>query len=142
MKVVLDTNVLISALLGGRSQRVLDLWRAAAFEVIVSTEILSEYLAVIRRPKFKLPPSSIDDISRFLLRYSTSVTPTEPSVKAAADPKDDRFLDAALAGQADLIVSGDHHLLDLNPFHGISILTVREFLAQFPETDPKNPEDR
>lgn len=132
MKIVLDTNVLISALLGGRSQRVLALWRAEEFEVIVNTEILAEYLAIVRRPKFKLSSARIDDISRFLLRQSTSVTPNHPKVQIAADPKDDRFLDAALAGRADLIVSGDHHLLDLHPFCGIPIITVRDFLARFP----------
>lgn len=132
MKIVLDTNVLISAFLGGRSQRVLDLWRAGEFVVIVSTEILNEYLAIIRRPKFKLTPAQVDDISRFLSRQAISVTPIHPKVQIAADPKDDRFLDAALAGKVDMIISGDHHLLDLNPFRGIPIITVRDFLARFP----------
>ena len=132
MKIVLDTNVLISAILGGRSQKVLDLWRAGEFEVIVSTEILNEYLDIIRRPKFKLSSARINDISHFLSRRATSVTPIYPKVRIAADPKDDRFLDAALAGGVDLIVSGDHHLLDLNPFRNIPIITVHEFLARFP----------
>lgn len=96
MRVVLDTNVLISALLGGQSRRVLELWRSGRFEVIVSKEILSEYLAVVNRPKFKLPPSIIDDLSRFLLRRSTIVTPIHPGVQIAPDPKDNRFLDAAI----------------------------------------------
>lgn len=132
MKIVLDTNVQISAILGGRSQRVLDLWQSGEFEVIVTTEILTEYLAVPKRPKFKLSSTRVDDISDFLSRFATRVTPIHPKVRIAVDPKDDRFLDAALAGEIDFIVSGDHHLLDLNPFRNIPIVTVREFLTRFP----------
>jgi putative PIN family toxin of toxin-antitoxin system len=114
--------------LGGGSARVLDLWRADAFDLVVTSDILHEYLTVLRRPKFKLPTQVVDDIGAYLYRRAIFVTPQE-SIKAILDdPEDDRFLEAAVAGEAEAIVSGDHHLLDVGTFRGIRIIRIREFL--------------
>lgn len=130
MKAVLDTNVLVSAVLGGTSARVLDLWRAGAFDVVVTAEILREYLIVLRRPRFKLPAQAMDDIIAYFYRRAILVTPQERIVAVSADPKDDRFLEAAIAGEADFIVSGDHHLLDLGAFRGIPLIRLDAFLQR------------
>jgi putative PIN family toxin of toxin-antitoxin system len=119
---------MVSAILGGGSARVLDLWRADAFDLVVTSDILHEYLTVLRRPKFKLPTQVVDDIGAYLYRRAIFVTPQE-SIKAILDdPEDDRFLEAAVAGEAEAIVSGDHHLLDVGTFRGIRIIRIREFL--------------
>ena len=128
MKIVLDTNVLISAILGGVTARILDLWRAGIFDMVVTTDIMHEYLTVLRRPKFKLPSQVVDDISIYLYRHAIFVTPQESISAIPDDPKDNRFLEAAIAGEADFIVSGDHHLLDLKAFRGVPVIRVREFL--------------
>jgi putative PIN family toxin of toxin-antitoxin system len=110
---------------------VLDLWLERRFTLITSDDILAEYLTVLQRPKFHLPPEVIEVIAAYLYRYGEMVT-TIPDVSGASpDPKDDRFWAAALAGDADVIVSGDHHLLQLISFHNIPIQNVREFLEQF-----------
>jgi hypothetical protein len=62
MRVVLDTNVFLSAALGGTLKAVIERWRAGYFTLVVTEEIAGEYLAVLRRPKFGLPNDVIDDI--------------------------------------------------------------------------------
>jgi uncharacterized protein len=131
VKVVIDTNVLISAVLGGHAQRILDLLRHERFQLLISSDILTEYLDVLHRPKFKLSPQVVNDIAIYLFRNALMVTPPQILEEGSIDPKDNRFLEAALAGNADMIVSGDHHLLDLSPFQGISVITVRAFLDLF-----------
>lgn len=131
MKVVLDTNVLISAILGGRSARVLSLWQAGRFRVVASSEILAEYIEVLNRPKFKLPPEILDEIAEYLFRRVVFVTPEATQSPILTDPSDDKFLLAAVAGSVELIVSGDRHLLDRQEYAGIPIRTVRQFLHQF-----------
>jgi putative PIN family toxin of toxin-antitoxin system len=128
MRVVLDTNVLVSALLGGTASAVLDHWRADAFELVVTTEIVREYLEVLRRPKFQLPQDAVETIGVYLLRKAVFVTPLEQLEVITANSKDNRFLEAAVAGGAELIVSGDKHLLDLGGFRNVRIITLREFL--------------
>lgn len=131
MKVIIDTNVLVSALLGGHARSVIDLWMLDKFQLVISSTILTEYVDVIARPKFKLPPQVIDDITHYLFRNAVLVTPTITLTSGSVDPKDNSFLEAAIAGHVDVIVSGDHHLLDLESFEGIPIITVRTFLAHF-----------
>jgi putative PIN family toxin of toxin-antitoxin system len=128
MRVVLDTNVLVSAILGGTSYHILDLWRDGKFDLLVTVDVLQEYLGVLKRPKFKLPPEVIASIGAFLYRKGIFVTPEEKILAVTDDPKDNKFLEAAIAGDADVLVSGDHHLLTLNAFRRVQILSVNQFL--------------
>ena len=128
MRVVLDTNVLVSAILGGTSARVLELLRAGKFELVLTVEVVQEYIDVLKRPKFRLPPEVIASIGAFLYRKGIFVTPGEEISAITQDPKDNKFLEAAVAGEADVLVSGDHHLLSLKTFRGIRILSINQFL--------------
>jgi putative PIN family toxin of toxin-antitoxin system len=128
VKVVLDTNVVLSAVLGGRTAQVLDLWRARAFDVIVTTDIFHEYLSVLRRPKFKLSADIVDDIAAYFWRNAVLVTPADRIAVVLNDPRDDMFLEAAVTGEVGYIVSGDEHLLNLGVFRGVPIVTVHDFL--------------
>lgn len=130
IRVILDTNVLVSVVLGKTLAPVLDHWRTGDFVLVVSSDIVREYIVVLRRPKFSLPPGVVDDLSSYLIRQAEFVTPVEKFPGVTADPKDDMFIEAAVAGRVDLIVSGDHHLLSLNQFRGIPILTARNFLEK------------
>jgi len=76
------------------------------FTVVVTSDILDEYFQVINRPKFKLKQETIDKIARYLYQYSEFVVPEEQIRVIEADPKDDKFLEAAIAGKVDFIVSG------------------------------------
>ncbi len=128
MRVVLDTNVLVSAILGGASSHILDLWRDGKFDLLLTVDVLQEYLDVLKRPKFKLPPEVMASIGAFLYRKGIFVTPEEKIFAVVSDPKDNKFLEAAIAGDADVLVNGDHHLLGLNSFRRVRILSVSRFL--------------
>lgn len=127
-RVVLDTNIIISSALGGALVLILEKWDEGKFTVIVTTDVLSEYFAVLSRPKFGLKQETIDKITRYIYQFSEFVVPEEEIRFIEEDPKDDRFLEAAIAGKVDFIVSGDKHLLTLKEYHSIPIISGREFL--------------
>jgi len=129
MRVVLDTNIFISSILGGRLGMIVDEWKAGKFKLIVSEAIAREYLNVINRPKFKIPPIEIVTVTEYLLQHAEFVTPKEEFVVIVADPTDGKFLDAAVEGKVDFIVSGDGHLLALGSFQNIPIITAADFIA-------------
>ena len=130
-RVILDTNILVSMALGGKVGKINDRWRAGDFLLIVSEDIVSEYLDVLQRPRLHLKSRTIAVITGRIYRKAKFVKPEERVSGIQPDPKDDKFLEAALAGQVDLIVSGDKHLLDLKKFRSIPIITAHEFLNQF-----------
>ncbi len=127
-RVILDTNIIISSALGGALVLVLEKWDEGKFTVIVTTDVVSEYFEVLNRPKFKLTQETIDKITRYIYQFSEFVVPEEQIRFIEDDPKDDKFLEAAVAGKVDLIVSGDNHLLALKEFRSIPIVSGREFL--------------
>ena len=128
MRVVLDTNIFISSILGGRLKIIVDEWKAGKFKLIVSEAIAREYLDVINRPKFKIPQIEIVTATEYLLKNAEFVTPEEKIVVIVADSTDNKFLEAAVAGKVNYIVSGDGHLLDLGSFRDIPIITARDFI--------------
>lgn len=129
MRVVLDTNVFVSAILGGKLGVILDEWRAEQFTLLVSEAIVREYLDVIHRPKFKFSPAEIAPITEYLLKTAEFVTPLETIEVVEADPSDNKFLETAVTGKAIYVVSGDHHLLQLETFRDIKIIKAHEFIA-------------
>ncbi len=129
LKVVLDTNVYISAFQGGRGAP-FELWRRALrreYALLVSPAIIAE-LAGVLRLGLKWPEAEITDQLKFLVRVATVVQPKVTLRVIMADPDDDRILECALAGGANLIVSGDHHLTELKHFKGIGIARPTDFL--------------
>ena len=130
-RVILDTNILVSMALGGQVGKINDRWRAGEFIVVVSEEIVSEYLDILQRPNLHLKSRTIAVITGRIYRKAKFVKPEERVSGIQPDPKDDKFLEAAIAGQVDFIVSGDKHLLNLENFRSIPIITAREFLNQF-----------
>ncbi len=135
MRAVIDTGVLVSALIRrqGTTGDVLRALRDGRFTAIYSTDILVEIIDVLGRPnfrqKYQIEPDDITAII-YLLRLRGEVVTPSSNVTACRDPKDDKFLEAALAAGADCIVSGDADLLTLTPFENISILRPAEFLAR------------
>ncbi|MFZ5882552.1 MAG: putative toxin-antitoxin system toxin component, PIN family [Chloroflexota bacterium] len=129
MRVVLDTNIFLSSILGGKLSVIIDEWKAGKFKLIVSEAIAREYLDVINRPKFKIPPIEIVTVAEYLLQTAEFVTPEEEVLVVVADPTDNKFLEAALVGKVNYIVSGDSHLLELGSFRGIPIIRAADFIA-------------
>ncbi len=127
-RVILDTNIIISSALSGALVLVLEKWGEEKFKVIVTTDVVEEYFDVLNRPKFGLKQETIDKIARFIYQFSEFVVPEEKIKFIEDDPKDNKFLEAAIAGKVDFIVSGDKRLLELKEFRAIPIITGREFL--------------
>jgi len=147
LRVVLDTNVLVSSLLSSRGApaEVMDAWREARFVLLMSPSILRELLDVLHRPRIQvrygLHTADIDTLAALLERYAVWVpgrlpgSELMPGGKQALealpeDPQDLQFLLCAVEGGADAIVSGDEHLLALRQRLRIPIWTPREFLAR------------
>lgn len=134
MKAVIDTGVLVSALIRSQSTpgAVLRALAANRFTAIYTTEMLVEVVDVLGRARFRtkyhIQPDDIAALIQLLRLRGELVIPTH-TVTACRDPKDDKFLTAALAGQADCIVSGDADLLVLTPFEGIPVLRPAEFIV-------------
>jgi putative PIN family toxin of toxin-antitoxin system len=129
-RVVVDTNVLISALLAGNSIPGLALTKAEdSGQLLASAATLSEIEEVLRRPKFARY-LSIETRTEFLARYRavTRLVRISSHIQACRDPRDDKFLEVAVYGKADLILTGDTDLLALNPFREVRILSPAEYL--------------
>ena len=127
---VFDTNVLVSALLFDHSTPAQAFFAALhAGEIIVSADVVAELNGVLGREKFRRYVTE-EERERFLrsLLREAGLIEIEQKIQACRDPKDDKFLELAVNGDADCIVSGDEDLLSLDPFRGISILTSEKFL--------------
>ena len=133
----MDTNVIVSGILSrtGAPYALLNAWRERRFLLLSSPAIIAEVRAVLHYPRIhKKYPLSDEDIEQTitLLEHDALSVPGGSDVAGSVpdDPKDEMFLACALDGQADVIVSGDHHLLDLGVYRDIPIMTARQFLDQ------------
>ena len=131
-KVVIDTNVLISALLfGGKPGELIPLWQNRRIEPIVSRDIVDEYIRVLAYPKFELTEKEIQFLLyRQLLPYVEIVETSQGEIIISNDPSDDKFIQCALSGNAKVIVSGDTHLPSLKAYKDIHILSPSQFLER------------
>jgi putative PIN family toxin of toxin-antitoxin system len=132
--VTADTNIYISALLfGGPPREFLNMVRArtGVLDLAVSAPLVSELQSVLRR-KFGWSNSMVADACERLSRFTRLVVPEETLTVVEEDPDDNRVLECAVAAEASFVVSGDHHLLQLNTYRGIKIVRVAEFLKSLP----------
>lgn len=141
LKVVLDTNVFVSSLLvrSGSPAQVLDAWRERQYLLVISPAIVAEIRATLSYPRIRRKYAVTDeDVEQLiaLLEQDALLVPGDAAVAGSIpqDPVDEMVLACAIDAQADLIVSGDHHLLDLGTYRSIPILTVRRFLERLAET--------
>jgi putative PIN family toxin of toxin-antitoxin system len=128
-RLVLDTNVIVSGLLfpGLTPSRALQ--KAQTGDVLASDETLLELVEVMGRPKFdRFVERSIRQ--QLVAEFANAIQTVQIStpIRACRDPRDDKFLEVAVHGQADAIVTGDADLLALHPFRGIAILTPADYL--------------
>jgi putative PIN family toxin of toxin-antitoxin system len=140
MRVVVDTNVFVSAALKEKSQPGMAVHLVAESGVLLKSTVTERELFVtLARPRLApLIPRRFRDWLSELLAAAELVTITE-RITACRDPKDDKFLEAAVNGRADLIVSGDADLLALNPFRGISIVTPADFVRGARDKSRRSP---
>jgi len=128
VRVVVDTNVLVSALIHHGKPRRVVLKLLQQHTVILSPQILAELADVLARGKFLVKSSQVDRYLSVLARKSKMVSP-EPRFRVVAqDPDDDIVLWTSSAGKADYIVTGDRHLLSLKEFKNTEIVNVSQLL--------------
>lgn len=135
MRLVLDTNVVFSALLwpGPTFQMLTMLRNSPAVSLFCSSALFEELAEVLTRPHASRRLDVIGKTARDVLAdYATIVRFVQPAATSptSTDPDDDRVLACALAAEADLIVSGDPDLLNLKQFHGIPIVAPREAIGR------------
>lgn len=130
MKVVFDTNIFVSALTlpGGRADEALSRVVEGEDRLVLSKALLDELLGVLAR-KFSRDREMLARVAVWLSEVAEWVRPTR-RIRAVADETDNRVLECAVAGGVQLIVTGDQDLLQLKSFEGISIVTLREYLAR------------
>lgn len=135
MRVVLDSNVVVSALLfTGISSKLVPLWQDNVISVLVSRAIVEEYLRVLSYPKFKLSEGDIKGlIQEELLPYVEVVKPGRRLRVVDRDPSDDKFVECAFAGKARVIISGDKDLLSIGRYQKILIQSPAHFLEKNPQ---------
>jgi putative PIN family toxin of toxin-antitoxin system len=134
MRAVVDVNILVRALIKphGTVGPVLRRLRDGAFTLLYSEAILEELLDVLSRPRIRAKYRLVDDdIETMLLLILLRGEPVVPNrrITSCRDPLDNKFLEVAAAGKADVIVSGDQDLLVLSPFEGIAVVSPAAFLA-------------
>ncbi|MXW00582.1 MAG: putative toxin-antitoxin system toxin component, PIN family [Holophagales bacterium] len=129
VKVVLDTNVFVSGVFfGGTPGRVLEAWRNGKAEVVLSREIVEEYVRVGEELADRFPAVDLRPALE-LLAVSATLVPSPPLPESVSrDTDDDKFLACALAAGADYVVSGDRDLLDVSSYKGVVVLSPRDFV--------------
>jgi putative PIN family toxin of toxin-antitoxin system len=132
MKVVFDTNVYVSAFLipGSQGERAFTLARRKSVFLYSSVLILTETARVLRT-KFDQPDADIRTALKIIARATTLVRPSV-KVTVLADTPDNRILECAVEARADLIVTGDRHMLEIKKFEDIGIVRLADFVRMFP----------
>jgi uncharacterized protein len=132
MRIVIDTNILISAILRDRTPEAVLLFiiESSDWQWIASSSIVDEYIGVLSRPKFKLPTEILEQWQTVFENEITIVTPTEV-LEFPRDPKDAKFLNCAIQGEADYFITGDRDFSEAPESIRNIIRSVNQFHEQF-----------
>jgi putative PIN family toxin of toxin-antitoxin system len=132
MKIVLDTNVLISGIFfTGPPYQILKAWQKGKITFVVSEEILSEYQRVANEMSLKFPTIDIRKILQLITIHSEIVNTHGYEVTICEDPDDNMFISCAVASKSKVIVSGDKHLLKIVSYQNIRVLKPRELVDNY-----------
>ncbi len=133
LRVVLDTNVLVSALiLKGKTSVLVDLWRTGRITPVLSRKTFDEFRRVLEYPKFSLSKNEIQGIlQQEILPFFEVVERVDPVADVCRDPDDDKFLACAASAKVSFLVSGDKDLCSLGRFGPVRILKPDQLLAMF-----------
>ena len=132
MKIVLDTNVLISGIFfSGPPYQIFKAWQEGKIKITVSEEILSEYHRVAEELSNQFPSIDIDRILELITVHADIVDASDFQVTICEDPDDNKFIACALASKSNIIVSGDKHLLNVTGYKGIQVVKPRDFVNNF-----------
>jgi uncharacterized protein len=135
LKAVFDTNIFVSALAipGGQAERAIDSVIGATVKLCISKEIIHEVLGVLAQ-KFSKGPEELSRTAVFLSELAELIVPRK-KLAVLDDEPDNRILECAATGHADVIVTGDRAMLNLKKYHEIRILSLRQFLDEISVPD-------
>lgn len=129
MKVVVDTNVFVSSFFGGKPKRVIDRWKTGRITLCLSEPILNEYVRVLEQMELGGDQELGELLELFRKQYNLVYTSEPPDLNVVEeDPEDDKFIEAAVALEAEVIVTGDQSLRHVGSYMGIRLRTPDEFL--------------
>lgn len=129
MRVVVDTSVLLPGVFfGGPPRDVLAAWRAGRFEVVVSPEILREYVRVGERLSARFPGADLERVLERIAASATLVSAPPLPEPVCEDGDDDKFLACAVAAGVGYVVSSDRALLATSPYRNVKVIRSRDFL--------------
>ncbi|MBW1778609.1 MAG: putative toxin-antitoxin system toxin component, PIN family, partial [Deltaproteobacteria bacterium] len=123
----------VSSFFGGNPRKVVDLWKNGSIFICLSPEIVDEYVAVLKRLGVDEPHLK-ELFSLFSRGYQILFTSETPRLRIVSkDPSDDKFIECAVALEANYIISGDKALLEIGKYMGIEILSPKRFLSRYTE---------
>ena len=129
MKIVLDANIFVSSLFwGGKPRMVLERAIGKKDELFITNEILNEIEDVIGRPKFQASRNETEYYIKSIEEISNKVKIKNRIRKGSRDKEDNKYIECGIAANADYIISGDIHLLEIKKYDKIKIVTAREYL--------------
>jgi uncharacterized protein len=132
LKVVIDTNVFVSSFLNpaGTPRKIVDLWKDGRIVLCLCAEIIEEYIEVLSRLGLESEKALEELLEVFRRKAHIHFVAIDRHLKVvAADPEDDKFVECAFSAHATLIVSGDKHLLNLQRYKNIRVLSPSQFIS-------------
>ena len=136
VRVVIDTNLCISLLIGKRISSLFQVFDLPQYELVTSEDLINEILSVAARPKFAryFNADDVQGFVQFLEEYSTKFRVDDIPLRCR-DPKDDFLLELAVVADADILLSGDADLTDMKQIGHCQIMTVSEFMQRYGTTE-------
>jgi putative PIN family toxin of toxin-antitoxin system len=136
MKIVLDTNVLVSGIFfTGPPYEILKAWEKKKFHILITPDIFEEYQRVIKILEKQYPEIDISPVLKLIMAKSVIIDAVKLSEQVCEDPDDDKFIACAISGNSTLIVSGDKHLLKVSGYNGIKVIRPRNFIEEYLQSD-------
>ena len=137
MRIVIDTNVLISGIIfGGKPSKIIELLFGKKISVFASPEMVDEYKRIYGELGERYAKRTHNELNEII--NSMNILPSHSHIEACRDPDDNKFIECAIDNRCIYIVSGDKDLLVLEQYEDIGILTVSEFLEQYEKNRHKN----
>ena len=135
MKIIFDTNVFVSGIFweGNFCSQIINKWKNKKFELVSSVEIIDELIKTLKNFKIQMPDDIIEEFRNLIIENSIIVNPAIKLNIIKDDLDDNKFLEAGITGNVDLIISQDKHLLKLKEYQGIKILNPEEALLLIKE---------
>lgn len=135
IKVVLDTNVLVSSFFGGNPRRIVDLWKTGEITICLSKPIIDEYVEVLRRLGLQDERELEELLALFARGFHAIFTAKTPELFVVEqDPDDDKFIECAVALNANYVVSGDGNLIAVQEYISIKIVSPKDFVVHYEGT--------